>query len=355
MLDQLRRHAKSWVTKTILAAMAIGLVFYFGYSGVRRAFDGPEGKKGTVATVNGESIPLGKFEQSFENQMKFYEQITKGQPAPALSESVRQNVLQKLVQTKLFAQQAKAMGLTVSDKELVQEITSNQNFLKDGMFNKKFYLENFKPSYERSLGEDYETALREEILAEKFETLIRNSVAVSDEELQNEFRLSNTQLNLKKITLDPSQFKEDRDTQRQNAEAEILSALRPKAPAKGPSPLDAVQKKYNLKIEDTGFHSLRDKVAFVGDPTLTQVYECLFKLSAEQDTCPQAYPVGNDVLFFKLIERKEPDYSKFEAEKDSIRQALMTRRQALIVKQISDALVKQASIQTQLPSPTPNS
>src|SRR3972149_6020897 len=102
MLDQLRKHARSWMTKTILGAMAIGLIFYFGYSGLRKATqEGGMGGKGIAAVVNGESIPLGKFDQSFESQMKFYEQLTKGQPPPALAESVKQNVLDRLIKNKL--------------------------------------------------------------------------------------------------------------------------------------------------------------------------------------------------------------------------------------------------------------
>ena len=200
MLNQLRRHAKGWMTKGILGAMAIGLIFYFGYAGVRKATRSSAGggKKNVAAVVNGEPIPLGKFEQAYDGQIQFYQQITKGQIPPPLQEQIREGVLQKLIQTKLFAQQAKAIGLSVSDKELLQEITSNQNFIKDGMFNKKLYLEQL-PSYQEQIGQDFESAIREELLADKFENLIRNSVAFSNGELKQEFLLSNTQLNLQKI------------------------------------------------------------------------------------------------------------------------------------------------------------
>jgi len=356
MLNQMRRHAKGWMTKGILGAMTVGLIFYFGYAGVRKVTRGMsgEGKKAVAAVVNGEEIPSGKFEQAYEGQIQFYKQLTKGQIPPALEEQVKEGVLQKLIETKLFAQQAKAIGLSVSDKELLQEITSNQAFLQNGVFNKKLYLERL-PSYQEEMGIDYESALREELLADKFENLIRNSVALSDAELKQEFLLANTQLNLQKVTLDTSSFKEDRENKIKEAETEILAALAEKAPAKGPSPLEALKKKYTLKIEDTGLHSLRDKVAFIGDPQATDAYDCIFKLSPENPTCLRGIAVGNDLVFLKLLEKKEPDWAKFDEQKEETRKSLLARRQALTLKQIGDSLLKQASIRLPNPLSSPKS
>ena len=306
--------------------------------------------------MNGEEIPSGKFEQAYDGQIQFYKQITKGQLPPALEEQVKEGVLQKLIQTKLFAQEAKAIGLGVSDKELLQEITSNQAFIKDGMFNKKLYLERL-PAYQEEMGIDYESALREELLADKFEDLIRNSVALSDAELKQEFLLSNTQLNLQKVVLDTASITDDKENKIKEAQTEILAALNQKAPAKGPSPLEALKKKYTLKIEDTGFHSLRDKVAFIGDPQATEAYDCIFKLSPENPVCPNGFSLGNDWVFLKLIEKKEPDWAKFDEQKEETHKSLLARRQALVLKQIGDSLIKQASIHlsNQLTSSNPKS
>ncbi|MFO1519333.1 MAG: SurA N-terminal domain-containing protein [bacterium] len=237
MLDRLRRHAAGFGTKVILGMMTAGLLFYFGYAGVRKAERGGTvgGGHHAIAQVNGEGIPEGQFQTLYDNQLKFYEQLTKGSTPPALLESVKQNVLQKLIQNKIFSQQAKALGLSVSDKELIHDITSDPKLSENGVFNKKYYLDVFKPSFERQTGEDYETLLREELLAEKFENLIRNSVSVTEAEVKQEYLLSNTQLNLEKISLDPAQFKEDA-VKKKEAETEILAALKEKLPRKDRAP-----------------------------------------------------------------------------------------------------------------------
>lgn len=359
MLDHLRKHSKSWIVKFILAFMTVGLVLFFGYSGLRKAGKGEnQGQAAAIAEVNGEKIPAGQFEQSYEAQLKFYEQIAKGNIPPALSQNIKASVLKRLIDTSLMAQQARSIGLSVSNKELAQEITSNPNFYKDNSFNKKFYLDQFKPYYERANGKDYEDSLRQDILAEKFEKLIRDSVSVSDEEVRREFILSNTELNLQKIVLGKSKVEsaESSAAETQNSaqiETELLTLLSESAPAsktaKKASPtLDALVKKYKLKSEETGFHSLRDKVAFVGTPEASEALTCIMGLNPSQPVCPKAYPVGQDLVLFKLISRKDPDFAKYEQEKDKIEKTLLSRRQSLILQQISNDLSEQANIQSHL-------
>lgn len=359
MLDHLRKHSQSWIIKTILAVMTVGLILFFGYSGLRKATNAPggtgEGK--AVAVVNGENIPEGQFQQTYESQLKLYEQITKGNIPPALSQNIQSSVLKRLIDTALMSQQAKAIGLTLSNKELAQEITNNPNFYQSGSFNKKFYLDQFKPYYLRENGKDYEDSLRQDILAEKLEKFIRQSTSVSNDEVLREFLMTHTELNLQKIILGKAKAESTESAESQSTsqiESEILKALTdPTLPLaknakKVPSGLDAVLKKYNLKVEETGFHSLRDRMAFVGSPDAHEALSCIMKLNESQPICQRAYPVGDNLVLFKLISRKEPDLSEFEKEKPDLEKTLLNRRQALILQQISNSLSKQASIQSYL-------
>lgn len=339
--------------------MTVGLVFYFGYAGLRKTQQ-KLGKGGsTVAVVNGESIPKLKFDYALDRQMRPYLELTKNNVPPALLEMIREGVLEKLIENKLFAQQARAIGMGVSDKELAREIGQNPQFFINGVFSKKNYFENFKPYYEREVGEDFEESLREELLAEKFEKLVRDSISVSDEEIKQEYVLGHTQLNLQKVSLKPPPLQSAGESQPESQraesqraspelEAEILKALGEKAPAKGASSLDLLKKKYDLKTETTGFHSLRDKTAFVGDPQATEALECILKLKPETPLCPQGYPLGNEIVYFKLVERKEPDLTQLETEKAKLQESLLNRKQTLILKQIAGGLLRQANVRSYL-------
>ncbi len=356
MLDHIRKHSKSWILKFILAFMTLGLVLFFGYSGLQKVSKTEKmGEHAPVAEVNGQTIYEGQFQQAYEAQLKFYEQIAKGNIPPNLSQNIKTGVLKHLIDTLLMAQQAQAVGLTISNKELAQEITSNPNFYKEGVFNKKFYLDQFKPYYERINGKDYEESLGQDILADKFEKFIRDSVSVSEEELKREFLLSNTELNLQKIVIAKvnSESNPAESQSFNQVESDILKTLSDNSPStkgsKKPNPsLDALLKKYNLKTEETGFHSLRDKMAFVGDPNASEALTCIMSLSNAQALCPKAYPVGENLVLFKLIAKRDADFSKFDSEKSNIEKTLLGRKQSLVLQQISNALSKQASIQSYL-------
>ncbi len=357
MLDHLRKHSKSWIIKTILGFMTVGLILFFGYSGLQKSSNSEKmGNSSTVAEVNGEKIPEGQFQQAYEAQLKFYEQIAKGNITPTLSQNIKTNVLKRLIDTTLMAQQARAIGLAISNKELAQEITSNPNFYKDNFFNKKFYLEQFKPYYERINGKDYEDSLRQDILADKFEKFIKDSVSVSEDEVKREFIIANTELNLQKIIIPQAKSESQTAAESQASnqiEEEILKALEEntiiaKGTKKSASPFDLIFKKYSLKSEETGFHSLRDKMAFVGDPNATEALSCIMTLSTEKSFCPKAYSIGNNKVIFKLVSMKSPDLTKFEQEKANLEKTLLNRRQTLILQQITNAISKEAKIQSYL-------
>ncbi len=360
MLDLLRtKGARSWVSLSILAIMALGLVFYFGYSDYSRIFTAGATVE-DIATVNGEEISAKKFENIVENQLQKFGANNGAQLPPALLEVVRQNTLQQLIVLKIFARQARQMGLMVSNDELISAITSNPALSKDGMFDKKFYLQVYKPTYLQQTGEDYEKALTEELLAEKFEGFVKNSISVSEPEVYEEFLLSQTQLNLQKITVPSSNWgmSESAASQpesnspafqtKKQIEEDLVKVLQDKT-AKNQKPLDTLKKKYSLKVEETGPHSLRDRTAFVGTPQASEALACIVKLNSENPTCVGGFDINGQWTFFKLISRKEPDLTQFESQKEALQKTLLQRKQLLSLQEIQKDLLSKAKIDSRLP------
>ena len=58
LLGMMRRHAKSWLIKFLIAIIAVVFVFYFGYS-----FTAKEATK--VASVNGEVISFREYQKAY--------------------------------------------------------------------------------------------------------------------------------------------------------------------------------------------------------------------------------------------------------------------------------------------------
>ncbi len=349
MLDKIRTHATSWVIKTILALMGVGLIFFFGISQFQR-IPNLSGRSGTAAVVNGEIIPVGKLEWALENQKSRLREMFKGSDLPAtFFEGMKSQVLEELIQRKLFAQQAKTLGLQVSDKELSDRIV--QIYSQEGAFDKNAYLKS-KPNYKLRTGEDYEVSLREDLLASKFEDFIRDSIQISDQDLKQEFLYQKTELNLQKITLDSSQWKEKEEVENhlKDFQSELKTAFTESAPAKEKgapkiSPLEALKKKYNLKMEETGFHSLKSKAGFTGDPKSDEAFQCILKMTSENPFCFHGYLIDGKTVYFKLIEQKQADLSKFPEVKDQIRSTLLGQRQIAILNEVTDSLSNHASIQ----------
>ncbi len=363
MLDHLRTHAASWLTKTLLAFMAIGLIFFFGSSGFQNNSGGQNTKTNSLSEVNGENISLGLFDMNYDNQLRFYEQIFKGNVSDEIKERVKQNTLEQLINTKLFAQEAKKMGIRVSKTELIDTITQDPQFILDGSFNKNGYLKQFKPAFLKIAQVDYEDYLSEILLAEKFEDLSKNSVKVSDEEIKEEYLLSKTQLNLQKYSIDLNTLKDQNKDEKEleqkikEIEQEVFSSLSESQPSLSKekkknhpaSIIEVLKEKYKLEDENTGFYSLRESASLVGSDDLKankKPLECISQLTAEQPWCKEAYNLNNRLVFFKLFERKNADMVNFEIEKSKIAADLENRKKNLILKQISDNLKKKAKIKT---------
>lgn len=71
-----------------------------------------------VAQVNQEIITLSELEQA----MKYLQALHPGQGAGAASEAMRRQALEMLIDRKLAKEEAKRLGITVSDKEINQQL-----------------------------------------------------------------------------------------------------------------------------------------------------------------------------------------------------------------------------------------
>src|SRR2546428_4013973 len=90
----------------VIAAFIASLVV-FG----QRGFGGGAGR-GAVATVNGESIPLARYQQRCQAFMEAYARIYRDRFSPELAErlGLPQQVVNELIQEALIVQRARAEG-----------------------------------------------------------------------------------------------------------------------------------------------------------------------------------------------------------------------------------------------------
>src|SRR5262244_1265273 len=187
MITVMRRYRKSLqIGVLVIIAAFVASLFVFGSSGSR--MNGGEARD-RVATVNGESIPIERFQRRYQSYVEAYAQMYRDRFSTEMAErlGLPQQVLGDLVQEALIVQRANAEGLSISDEELNARIQAIPLFQENGRFVLKRYQDIVKRrGYTPAV---FETEIRRELTRAKVETAIRSGVKVSEGELEQAFRL----------------------------------------------------------------------------------------------------------------------------------------------------------------------
>jgi peptidyl-prolyl cis-trans isomerase D len=187
MITLMRRFRKSLqIGLLVIIAAFVASLFVFGATGSK--FGGGE-TRDSVATVNGETIPIERFQRRYQSYLEAYAQIYRDRFSTEMAErlGLPQQVLGDLVQEALIVQRATAEGLSVSDEELNARIHAIPLFQENGRFVLKRYQEMLKRRGYTPAA--FESEIRREMTRAKVETAVRSGVKVSDSELEQAFRL----------------------------------------------------------------------------------------------------------------------------------------------------------------------
>ncbi len=199
----MREHAQSWLIKSVLwlvVAAFVGTIFYSW--GMGRYAE----RQGMVAEVLNEKISYDEYKEALDNLYNFYRNAVKDRnvedkiPHAQLKEAALNSVIQR----KLVLNEAKKMGIGVSNEEVIERIKSMPAFQKEGKFDKSYYL-NFL-QYNRIGAKNFESSQRTAMLTEKTESLIRNSVKVSELEIREAYEWKHEKINLDYFVLSPDHF-----------------------------------------------------------------------------------------------------------------------------------------------------
>jgi len=162
----------------ILAFVGTSVV-YFGADALSRKGVGDH----SVATVNGEDIPVERFRRAYSSYVEFYRQIYKDRLTQEMMErlGITQQVVNDLVQDALIGQQARREGVVVTDDELRARIQQVRAFQEDGRFSRDRYL--LVLHNIRVEPAEFESDQRRDLLRRKMEGLVKDGVKVSPDEL----------------------------------------------------------------------------------------------------------------------------------------------------------------------------
>ncbi|MCG9963903.1 peptidylprolyl isomerase [Shewanella cutis] len=138
MLEKIRDGSQGVIAKGILVLVILSFAFAGVSSYLGSTSEVP------AAEVNGDKITKAELEQAYQSERARMEQQL-GEMFAALSaderylESIKQSVLERLVADKLVDQAAAAMGLRISDEQIIEAIKSEPAFQTDGKFDNERY------------------------------------------------------------------------------------------------------------------------------------------------------------------------------------------------------------------------
>jgi peptidyl-prolyl cis-trans isomerase D len=205
MLSYMRENAGSWMIKVLLFGVALSFVIGFG---ILPAVRDEEGGGVVVAEVGERRITRGEWNQAYENLIQVYRRVYQDRFSEEMIKQMRlrETALDNLINTALQLQEARRLGLEVSDEELRDRIRSLPYFQRNGSFSKDLYLRLLQTN--RLAPADFERQQRDEMLVEAFQNFVRGTVKVSGEEVWNSYVLENEQVRLEALAVDPKSFEE---------------------------------------------------------------------------------------------------------------------------------------------------
>ncbi|MDY6851216.1 MAG: SurA N-terminal domain-containing protein [Thermodesulfobacteriota bacterium] len=183
MLDVMRRHAKSWIINILIGAICVVFVFW-GAGSFRQE------KLTKVAEINGEPISMADFQETYRQLYEMaraqYRDLMSDDLLKALN--LKRQALEKMINERLMFQQARAMGIKVSNEELQQKIAEAPMFKVDGKFNPDRYRGML--SRLRYSPADYERLVRQDLLSRKIIRMIGGLAKVVPGEVRDYYHLT---------------------------------------------------------------------------------------------------------------------------------------------------------------------
>jgi peptidyl-prolyl cis-trans isomerase D len=158
----------------IMLILAVTFMVSLGWWGGGGA-DGD--KRRNIAEIDEDAISLDEHTRAYQNAVRFYRQMK----VPFKEEVLRKQILDQIVEQKLWLHEAVRMDLQVTNNELMESILTLPGFHENGQFNQERYRRIL--SLEKLTPEKFEQRQREEMLIEKAKGIVWDSAALTPSDM----------------------------------------------------------------------------------------------------------------------------------------------------------------------------
>ncbi len=201
VLSLMRKHAQSWLIKVLIGIIAAVFIFYFGYSfRARRALK--------TAYVNGELITSKEYNKAHFDLMERLQREYKDLWSDDLIKTldIKNQALDNLINQRLIGQEARRLGLNITEQEIQQAVLNYSAFQINGRFDMGRYQAML--SRNRMNPEDFEANLGQELLERKLRQFLLAFTEVTDQEVLDYYTYQNEKNNISFVHFEPDNFRE---------------------------------------------------------------------------------------------------------------------------------------------------
>lgn len=209
MLNVFRDNLKHlrWI---LVLVIAVFVLFIFTDFGGFSPDGGPTAA--SAATVGNDTVSVTEFRRLYTRVESQYRESFGDQFSPEVAKQMRLpiQVLDQLVNQKILLEEARRLGLEVSDEEMRELILSLPAF-KDPTTNQFIGQENYEQLLQAngfSSPQDFERDVREDLLLQKLNTTLLAGLYVSDKEVEQAYRAQVERAKIRYVQVPASQFQQ---------------------------------------------------------------------------------------------------------------------------------------------------
>jgi peptidyl-prolyl cis-trans isomerase D len=207
MLDRMRRH-KGWL-KWSLALVVLAFIVFYIPDFLDQGSGGPSPNE-EVARVGDERITASAFRRAYYSQLEAYRRAYGGSINEDLLRQmgIERQILQQLIDERAAMAEAERLGLTVTNQEVAQRIYAMPAFQDNGTFaGRQVYEQVLRMQRPPLTTAEFEDNLRRALLVEKLRAAVTGWVAVSDAEVEREYRRRNEKVKLDLVVFSADQLR----------------------------------------------------------------------------------------------------------------------------------------------------
>ncbi len=178
MLKVIRESAieRPWFYRTLMLFIAVVFVLTMGWWGFEQNRDD------AIVTIGDDRVSRDEYVRYLQNVSRFYkEMLPEGDKVP--EDQLKQMVIDQLIESRLWMQAAREMGVTVTANEVRESIMTVPAFQNKGQFDPELYKRLLAQN--RLTPEMFEASHRADLMREKARMLVRESVVPTADELND--------------------------------------------------------------------------------------------------------------------------------------------------------------------------